>query len=397
MCTSPLRINGQFQGDFKMAQCRKCDECIAARKRHWIGRMLAEEQTSVKTWFATFTYAGGYGNEKAYWLQYSDLQKTIKRMRRAGHRFKYVAVGEYGTKLSRAHWHVIFYWKSEPPVVEMDKRIQWKYWEMGATQIEFPRSQQGAAVYLMDYLNKTNLRKNVMKYSKNPALGQEYLLERARHHARTGVALFANGDNFTVPGNTAKTGKPFYYPVGRDTAIYEKMLKAYVETWVSCRPKQRIKLSPDVTDYLGEITQDPNEQTPAVQKYLADNYGYHCATEETIFTLHENCHIRKDPFRSVICITYEGKITWADEIETEPDADHRNLRHSEVRQACRQIKNGPKRLQKFVHPHQVLRSYLRSCARDVPIETRPQMHPRSQLRALGSLAEKPSQQHKAIA
>ena len=258
-------------------QCRKCDACVAARKRHWIGRLNAEAEVAQQVWFSTFTYAGGYENDEAYILNYKHLQDTFKRMRKAGHKFKYLAVGEYGGQGSRAHFHVMFFWLSTPPNLPMGQQIpsgEDPFWEKGLTQHEFPRSKQAAACYIMDYLDKDNMLNCELKYSKNPALGQDYLLEYARRHARDGLALFPRDAIFTIPDNKTRAGKLFYYPVGRQTALYEKMLSAYVNEWALVRPSQRLTLSEDVSEYLTDICQDPDQQTPAVQEYLARVYGY---------------------------------------------------------------------------------------------------------------------------
>jgi len=273
MCNSPLKIPNDETKTYKIAQCRKCDECFKARKRHWVGRMLAEEQTADHVWFTTFTYGGGYGNKEAYWLDYNHLQLMFKRLRKDGYKFKYVAVGEHGTQRDRAHWHVMFYFQGDtPPVEQMGKRITWPYWIKGTSQIEKPRSSHGAAVYIMDYLSKDNLAKGLMKYSKRPMLGQEYLLEYAREHARKGVALFSQSDRFTIPDVKNNKGQLFYYPVGRTTAIYDKMLAAYLETWALCRPDQKLRQSNDFHEWFEELQQDPHKLPPASWEFCSRHY-----------------------------------------------------------------------------------------------------------------------------
>lgn len=255
--------------------CRKCDECIKARKRHWIGRINAEAETTEHIHFVTFTYAGGYENKDAYSLNYKHVQDMFKRMRRKGMRFSYVCVGEYGGKRDRAHFHALMFWKTPPPDVPLDRRIDWDEWPHGYSQFELPRSKQACASYIMDYLDKTNLLENELKYSKRPALGTDYLLQYAREHAKAGIGLFAQSDRFTIPGNvSAKTGKQFYYPVGRKTAIYQKMLDEYTYAWAAARPKQRMPMNDDLKEHLETICQDPHNQQPAVTDWLAEVYGY---------------------------------------------------------------------------------------------------------------------------
>jgi len=301
------------------AQCRICDECIAARKRHWVGRMLAEEQTCHSVWFMTLTYGGGYDNDAAYVIDYTHVQKLFKRLRRAGHRFKYVAVGEHGTSKGRAHFHIMMFWQNEPPVPQWDTLWCWEFWPYGHTNVQKPRSNQGCAVYIMDYMNKDNLKANLMKYSKNPMLGEEYLLEYARNHAKHGLALFAQSDRFTIPNNVSKSGKPFYYPVGRQSAIYKKMLDAFLLEWSLNRSNQRLKLSDDLVEYLEDVCQQTDDYPLPVQQYIADQYGYEPIgdipemTVETTYAFERLNLIHRCPYTRVEVYNNEGKVIWQSE------------------------------------------------------------------------------------
>jgi len=278
MCKNPRPM--QYKDRQISVACRKCEDCIKARKRHWIGRLMAEQQTCHSVWFMTLTIKGGYDNEDAYRLNYADIQKMFKRLRKAGYRFKYVAVGEYGGEENRAHYHVEIFWQDRPPPAEFNRRkgYEWEYWEKGNACIEIPRSQQACAAYIMDYMNKSNLQDSIMKYSKNPMLGQSYLLLYARKHAQKGLPLFPQGATFTVPNNISKlTGKSFYYPVGEDTAIYQKMLEAYTCEWVKTRPDQRFPLSPNFEEYLNEVLEDNADWfDKPIRDYLAKHYDIKC-------------------------------------------------------------------------------------------------------------------------
>lgn len=266
MCIMPLQIHLD-RHETIMAQCRKCEQCIAARKRHWIGRLNAEEQTADTVWFTTLTYGGGYENSEAYWLDYSHVQKMFKRLRKAGHKFKYLCVGEYGGERSRAHWHVIFYWQTPPPEVKMDEQIDWSYWDEGVSQIEYPRSNQAAAAYIMDYLSKDNLSKNLLKYSKNPCLGESYLLDYARERATEGLGIFGDGDRYTIPNNLNSAGEAFWYSVGRQTALYNRMFDAYLLEWALVRPTQKLPLNEEMLAYVEELLQ-LDDLPPRLEKYF---------------------------------------------------------------------------------------------------------------------------------
>ena len=316
MCRTPVKIQGKYQGEDTVVQCRKCEDCIAARKRHWIGRMLAEEQTCHSVWFATLTYAGGYGNTDAYWINYTHAQRFFKRLRKTGHKFKYVAVGEHGTEGERAHFHIMIFWQNEPPEVTMDENFQWEYWPHGHSYLELPRSKQGCAVYIMDYLNKDNLKRAVMKYSKNPMLGHEYLVKHAEEYVTNGLSLFAESDRFTIPNNPSQSGKPFYYPVGRDTAMYRDMMDAYLNKWAYERPDQPLPLNEDLTEYLEGICQDTSELSLPLQQFIARHYGYEPEKtlppmdRETTFSFENFNVILRAPIVRFEAYNTEGTILW---------------------------------------------------------------------------------------
>lgn len=311
--------------------------------------MLAAEQTAYETWFCTFTYGGGYENDQAYWLDYADLQRCFKRMRKAGHKFQYVSVGEYGGKGSRAHFHAIIYWQSPPPVRPMGERLnstgetreeyKCSFWPNGIVQYEFPKSQQAASVYMMDYLDKENLDKNALKYSKNPALGQHYLVEYAKDRAKAGLALFPNGPSYTIPNNSNKNGKPFWYRLDTSSALYERMLQAYLEEWAHLRPGQNLALSEDVIDFMSEVVQDTSKQPIAVQEYLQRRYGYepvHVPSEE--YTVHAiNDAITIDDRHNMASIyNEEGKRIWLGHVAEAGDVP-KLLTHDQSREIMRQV------------------------------------------------------------
>jgi len=280
MCDSPKPV--QLKEGVVVVSCRKCEKCQQNRYRHWVGRALAEAETSKAVWFMTFTYAGGYDNQAAYVLQYSDLQKTFKRMRKAGHVFRYIAIGEYGDEKKRAHWHALIYWITPPPPnIVMDERIQFEFWNHGFTQCELPRSQQASVSYIVKYINKNEKSLNNLKFSKNPAMGQEYLLSYARKHAEEGLALFRDGPRYTIPGNAGRNGL-FWYTVKPTSPVYDKMLREYVRTWARLRFKQKIPHSDIVFEYIENIAENKSTHDFVLDSYIDRHYGMHHVLPEDI-------------------------------------------------------------------------------------------------------------------
>mgnify|MGYP000517444975 CR=1 FL=1 len=320
---------------------------------------MAEEQTARDVWFITLTYGGGYENPKGSHLHYADLQKTFKRMRRAGHKFRYMAVGEYGSKKDRAHFHALIFWQTEPPLVPMDQRFHWEFWHdqeedkpIGFVQVEKPRSKQGAAVYLMDYMGKANLADNQMRYSKQPALGSEYLLQKARDAARAGLALFPTGNTYTIQGNvSAKTNKLFFYPIERDCTLYDQMIREYLRTWAEERPNQALSMCDDVSDWLSEMVQDTTRLDPEVQDYIANIYQYEPLfvprNDHTVYSLDNGMLLTlyADVWSLELRAT-NGTIAWQKDVQRRGLRPNANLRQDkELLQAIHnEIERAPPRL-----------------------------------------------------
>lgn len=102
----------------RLVPCSRCPKCRARIVSGWSVRLLQELKVSSSAKFITLTYAdqnlpisrNGYRS-----LYRRDLQLFFKRLRvinsraKNGNRIKYFAVGEYGGKIGRPHYHVILF------------------------------------------------------------------------------------------------------------------------------------------------------------------------------------------------------------------------------------------------------------------------------------------------
>jgi hypothetical protein len=128
---------------------------------------------------------------------YADVQKFLKRLRFAKYNVRYIVCGEYGTKKSRAHWHIILFFHGKHPqpdkmeqidygdkvVKDGEYRVQWKHWPHGYCYFQEP-SWKGFQYVLKYVLKDQDERVKVthIAMSKKPPLGDEYFLELAKQH-----------------------------------------------------------------------------------------------------------------------------------------------------------------------------------------------------------------------
>lgn len=126
-CPTPISIKDKSDANPKglaskrlTVPCGRCGNCRRARRNQWAFRLQQELKDSENAYFITLTYndeklpvfVNKEGKVKSN-LRKEDLQNFIKRLREKIYRqtkerkFRYYAVGEYGTETDRAHYHLI--------------------------------------------------------------------------------------------------------------------------------------------------------------------------------------------------------------------------------------------------------------------------------------------------
>lgn len=108
--------------------CGQCLFCRINQRREWVARLLLEASCHSSNQFVTLTYEDSQlptqlipgrptlksiGTHPAVALQpgtlsKTDLQRFFKRLRKIGN-FRYYAVGEYGEKAGRPHYHALLF------------------------------------------------------------------------------------------------------------------------------------------------------------------------------------------------------------------------------------------------------------------------------------------------
>lgn len=127
MCLTPITIKNKRTDENLSVPCGRCPLCYARRVSGWSFRLMEEDKVSTSSYFLTLTYDtdtvpitkhGFMGLSKRH------VQLFFKRLRKShdlpaearnrvsnetGKPIKYFAVGEYGGKKFRPHYHIILF------------------------------------------------------------------------------------------------------------------------------------------------------------------------------------------------------------------------------------------------------------------------------------------------
>lgn len=124
-CPTPIKVkNPNDPKEYNTVPCGRCYACLENKRTDWRIRLTEELKGSKSAIFVTLTYSDSSleytdiitRNKITYTKEYTHpivhkrtIQNYIKRLRKLGLKFRYYAVGEYGTKSKRPHYHIIFF------------------------------------------------------------------------------------------------------------------------------------------------------------------------------------------------------------------------------------------------------------------------------------------------
>lgn len=238
-------INPRFLRSGIATPCHQCWQCRENRINDWVGRCIAEREISLTASVVVLTYGNGDTAESRF-LRKSDITSYIKALRNAGHKVRFFAVGEYGSKKGRSHWHVVLFWQSKMPYREMRKNITDEYWPHGYS---FWSTAEGASIrYVMKYINKDADdpdHAKSMGMSRKPILGWGYFLELAGRYIDQGLA--PQKPFYKFRDVLDERGKPveFYMP----PLVAEQFIMLYIAMWQSRYPDKHWPVSDLVDKY----------------------------------------------------------------------------------------------------------------------------------------------------
>ena len=248
-----------FEGSYR--RCRKCDGCREFRKFLYIGRALAETESSLDCLMITCTYRGNGPETQVFVTKHAS--NFIKAMRSRYGAITFMRAGEFGDKKGRVHWHFLIWFKErkllksgEPALVVLSEREHFeKYpdadnlgppisdfnlggmrchpcWPHGHIQVERPGFK--GISYVAKYMMKGSKLRHPAAgpddmapvapgYSRIPFLGKDYVDSLIDHHLETQV--MPNDTYMTFDGVVARNGKRYRFPMfGKMRSYYLRQL-----------------------------------------------------------------------------------------------------------------------------------------------------------------------------
>ena len=188
-CFSPVNIRDPVEPESKRyiaVPCNKCVACLSNRRKMWIIRITQEVKVSKGCYFVTLTYSDEnlrFGEVRPT-LYKKDVQDFIKRFRKNTKlKIRYFAVGEYGEKTLRPHYHLIMF-NLGLDKIEAKKQIEKAWRNMGHSHVGdvTPKSISYTAKYMLNNFTSdfSGHQKPFMICSKG--IGASYIEKRLEWH-----------------------------------------------------------------------------------------------------------------------------------------------------------------------------------------------------------------------
>lgn len=186
-CQKPIYLSKQDM----VVPCGNCAFCGATKRSDWALRLHYEGKKHLVKKFVTLTYA----NPHLHWkngvsqLDKRDLQLFFKRVRNSGAKIRYYAVGEYGSKTYRPHYHILLFGDVSDDVLR-------SAWPLGLVHIG--QVTQASIMYCLGYIvngkgwqMSHKRQKPFALMSNRPGLGSNYLTPAMIEWHRSGRKNYA--------------------------------------------------------------------------------------------------------------------------------------------------------------------------------------------------------------
>lgn len=186
-CQNPRYLSKQDM----VVPCGNCAFCGATKRSDWALRLHYESRKHLEKRFITLTYADAHLRWKNGMSQLDkrDVQLWLKRVRRTGAKVRYFAVGEYGAKTFRPHYHIILFGSVSDSVIR-------ECWPLGLVHIG--TVTQASIMYCLGYIingkgwkMRTKRTAPFSLMSRKPGLGYSYLSKGMVEWHRSGRKNYA--------------------------------------------------------------------------------------------------------------------------------------------------------------------------------------------------------------
>lgn len=178
-----------------MVPCGRCAFCAVQKRSDWALRLHYEAKKHIGSRFVTLTYADAHlvWKDGKSQLSKSHLQEFFREYRRDGYKMRYYAVGEYGSKTFRPHYHILMF----GDIDEERVRKKWPYGHVHVGHIT-----TASVMYCLGYV--CNSKAAGMKHhreppftlmSRRPGLGANYLTKEMIAWHQSGLKNYAVLDN----------------------------------------------------------------------------------------------------------------------------------------------------------------------------------------------------------
>lgn len=169
--------------------CGDCVECMQASAEAWSYRCMNEASLYKNSCFITLTYHPQFVPVEG--VQKRDLQLFIKRLRKHFNGVRYFAVGEYGSRTGRPHYHACLFNCAFPDryFFRQDNRgnllsrspLLERLWPLGFSSIG--EVTKDTAKYCAKYLQKLSplpegFNKPFLLMSRKPGIGFGFVTEK---------------------------------------------------------------------------------------------------------------------------------------------------------------------------------------------------------------------------
>lgn len=215
-CITPFSVTIKTTNQKVPVPCGKCPDCKGRKTSGWSFRLMQQDRIAMSSQFVTLTYDTDHvpiTRNGFMSLQKRDLQLFFKRLRKLQSAdpasasmpgIKYYAVGEYGGKTNRPHYHIILF----NAILDLIPRA----WQLGT--IHYGKVSGASVGYTLKYMMKEGkipMHRNDDRMKEfslmSKGLGENYLSENMVkwHHDDLDNRMYVTTDQ------GQKVSMPRYY------------------------------------------------------------------------------------------------------------------------------------------------------------------------------------------